>query len=63
MVRVDAGGGDDADINWILCQDYHLVGKGKHWRRAARLATSVTTWYPDPKIVDREVGWVERPHA
>jgi Transposase DDE domain group 1 len=63
IVRVDAGGGDDADINWVLRRDYHLLVKVKNWRRAAKLAASVTVWYPDPKIVDREAGWVERPHA
>ena len=63
IVRVDAGGGDDADINWVLRRDYHLLVKVKNWRRAAKLATSVTTWYPDPKIADREVGWVQRPQA
>jgi len=63
IVRIDAGGGDDADINWVLRRNYHLLVKVKNWRRAAKLAASVTTWYPDPKIVDREAGWVERPHA
>ena len=63
IVRVDAGGGDDADINWVRRRDYHLLVKVKNWRRAVKLATSVTVWYPDPKIVDREVGWGARPHA
>jgi hypothetical protein len=27
------------------------------------LAESVTRWYPDPKVTDREVEWVEAPHA
>jgi hypothetical protein len=63
IVRIDAGGGDDADINWVLRQDYQLLVKVQNWRRAAKLAASVTAWYPDPKIVEREVGWVERPHA
>jgi hypothetical protein len=63
IVRIDAGGGDDADINWILRRDYHLLVKVKNWRRAAKLAASVTAWYPDPKIGEREAGWVERPHA
>ena len=38
------------------------MGKVKHWRRAAKLARSVTTWYPDPKVPGREVGWVEELH-
>jgi len=62
IVRVDAGGGRDADINWLLQRKYLLLGKVKHWRRAAKLARSVTTWYPDPKVPGREVGWVEELH-
>jgi len=63
IVRVDAGGGRDADLNWLLDRDYHLLGKVKHWKRAAKLARSVTTWHPDPKVAGREVGWVEALHS
>ena len=62
ILRVDGGGGDDANINWILERDYHLLIKVKNWRRAQKLVASVTCWYPDPKVTDREVGWVEAPH-
>jgi hypothetical protein len=62
ILRVDGGGGEDANINWILERDYHLLIKVKNWRRAQKLASSVTRWYPDPKVTDREVGWVEDPH-
>lgn len=62
IVRVDAGGGRDEDINWLLRRDYHILGKVKNWRRAAKLAQSVTVWYPDSKVPKREVGWVESPH-
>lgn len=63
IVRIDAGGGDDADINWVLARDYQLLVKVKNWRRAEKLAHSVRQWYPDPKLHEREVGWVEQPHA
>ena len=63
IVRIDGGGGDDADIDWLLGRDYHLLAKVKNWRRADKLAESVARWYPDPKVTDREVGWVEAPHA
>jgi hypothetical protein len=63
IVRVDGGGGEDAAINWMLQRDYHLLVKVKNWRRAQKLAVSVTQWYADPKLPDREVGWVEQPHA
>lgn len=62
ILRVDGGGGDDKNINWMLKRDYHLLIKVKNWRRSEKLAASVTCWYPDPKVTDREVGWVEEPH-
>ncbi len=62
ILRVDGGGGDDDNINSALAQDYHLLIKVKNWRRAAKLADTVTCWYPDYKVADREAGWVEKPH-
>jgi hypothetical protein len=63
IVRVDGGGGEDADINWMLQREYHVLVKVKNWRRAQKLAASVTQWYADPKLPEREVGWVEQPHT
>jgi hypothetical protein len=63
ILRVDGGGGDADNINWVLERDYHLLIKVKSWRRAEKLASSVTCWYQDPKVVDHEVGWVEAPHS
>lgn len=62
IIRCDGGGGRDADINWLLERDYLVLVKVKNWKRAAKLARSVTAWYIDPKTGDREVGWVEQPH-
>jgi hypothetical protein len=62
ILRVDAGGGRDDDINWMLERGYHILVKVKHYRRSAKLARSVTVWHPDPKVEGREVGWVETPH-
>jgi len=62
IIRVDSGGGDDDNINWLLARDYHLLIKVKNWQRAAKLAATVTQWHIDPKMPDREVGWVEAPH-
>jgi hypothetical protein len=42
ILRVDGGGGDDKNINWILGRGYHLLVKVKNWRRAEKLASSVT---------------------
>jgi len=63
VLRIDGGGGEDSDINWVLARDYSLLVKVKSWRRAEKLVCSVTTWYPDPKVHDREVGWITEPHA
>jgi hypothetical protein len=62
IVRVDAGGGTDDDINWLLNRQYQVMVKVKHYKRSAKLCRSVTLWYPDPKVEGREVGWVEQPH-
>jgi hypothetical protein len=62
IVRVDGGGGRDEDINWMLERDYLIVTKVKNWKRAYKLAKSVTRWFPDPKVPDRELGWVEEPY-
>ncbi len=39
-----------------------MLLKVKNWRRAQKLALSVSQWYDDPKLPDRQVGWVEQPH-
>jgi len=63
ILRVDGGGGKDENINWMLKRHYHVMVKAKNWHRASKLATSVTTWYPDPRMSDREVGWATQLHA
>ena len=62
ILRVDGGGGKDENINWMLNRHYHVIIKAKNWHRSAKLAASVTTWYPDPKMSDREVGWATSLH-
>jgi hypothetical protein len=63
IVRVDGGGGDDDDIHWILNRAYYLLVKVKSWRRAEKLTASVRDGWPDPKVPEREVGWVTEPYA
>ena len=62
LVRVDGGGGRDADINWLLSRDYSILVKVKNWLRARKLGQSVQVWYPDPKVPERQIGWVTTPH-
>jgi hypothetical protein len=63
ILRLDAGGGEEADINWVLARGYYLLVKVKNWRRAHKLAATVTEWHPDPKVLEREVGWVPEPQV
>lgn len=60
--RIDAGGGSEDDVNWVLARGYHLLTKDYSSQRAARLAQSVQVWHPDPKVKGREVGLVTQPH-
>lgn len=61
IIRMDGGAGDDANINWVLGQGYHLLTKMTSWQRAHKLSQAVTVWYRDKKVADREAGWVECP--
>jgi hypothetical protein len=62
IVRVDGGGGRDADVDWLLKRGYKTIIKVKNWQRTKKLARSVLVWHPDPKVPGREVGWVTEPH-
>jgi hypothetical protein len=59
--RIDAGGGSVADVNWLLERNYHVHGKDYSGVRAQTLAASVTAWVDDPRIPERQVGWVTVP--
>lgn len=63
ILRVDGGAGRDADINWMLEQSYRMLAKVHNWKRAEKLARTVTTWLPDPGDPSREYGWVEEAHV
>ena len=63
ILRVDGGAGDEANIRWVLARGYQLMTKLHSWNRAQKLAASVTQWYPDGKVADRELGWVNQPTA
>ncbi len=61
IVRVDAGGGSLADVNWLLSRDYLVHGKDYSGQQAKRLANSVIDWYTDPHQSERQFGWVTEP--
>jgi Transposase DDE domain group 1 len=44
--RIDAGGGSDDHLRWLLGRDYQVVAKGLNNRRALALARQVRRWDP-----------------
>jgi hypothetical protein len=58
VVRVDAGGGSQGDVNWLVARGYRLVIKEYSTVRATQLAARVPEWVADPRHPGREVGWV-----
>ncbi len=58
LVRFDAGGGSVLNFNWLLEQNYHILGKACSAQQAQRLARSVQQWYSDAHVPGREVGLV-----
>lgn len=62
IIRTDAGGGNDADINWLLSQGYLCLTKVYSAKRAEKLCRSVKTWHRDPKVSGREIGFISAPH-
>jgi len=59
--RLDAGGGSVAEVNWLLNRGYHVHCKDYSGTRAQTLAASVPDWVDDPRIAERQVGWVSEP--
>lgn len=63
IVRVDGGGGRDADINWLVAQGYGVLAKTHSWQRCHKLTQTVSDWEADMKEAGREAGWVGQPHS
>ncbi len=59
IVRVDGGGGRDADVNWLLKRGYRIILKVKNWKRTQSLLKRVQVWVVDPHLPTRQLGWVE----
>jgi hypothetical protein len=57
IIRVDSGGGSQAQVNYILERSYHFHGKEYSTPRANKLAKSVKEWIDDPNS-ERQVGFV-----
>lgn len=62
MLRIDASGGGEDQIDGLLQRGYHVHIKLKGSDRAYHLAQSVETWHYDPTHPNREVGLVRRPY-
>lgn len=61
LVRVDSGGGTQADVNAVLAAGYRLMTKDYSTVRARSLAQSVAQWVDDPTQPGRQVGLVTAP--
>jgi hypothetical protein len=57
VLRIDAGGGGQANVKRLLERGYHVHCKDFSSRRAAHYALSVSQWHSDPKRPVRELGW------
>ncbi|MCP4182662.1 MAG: transposase, partial [Hyphomicrobiales bacterium] len=62
VIRIDGGGGNDADINWLLTRKNLLLVKVTHWKRVAKLTSAISTWQTDPRDQRRQAAWIESPH-
>jgi hypothetical protein len=62
ILRVDAGGGTDTNINFFLERGYFGMIKSKNWQRTCKLIKTVTNWQTIPQLPDHECGWVSEPH-
>jgi len=62
ILRFDAGGGTDANINFLLERDYFGITKVKNWQRTVKLVKTVSHWQSIPHLPEHECGWVGTPH-
>lgn len=46
LIRLDAGFGNDQNINWLLHRGYQVLSKHKSSKRASLLASKIDEWYP-----------------
>ncbi len=60
LIRVDSGGGDEADVNWLLRRGYLILLKMAGSQRAAKLARQLpaSAWLNDPRQPHRQLAWL-----
>jgi hypothetical protein len=58
LLRVDAGGGSQDDVNWMLQRNYLILTKDYSTQRARKLAETVNQWVDDPNHPGRQIGLV-----
>lgn len=61
VIRIDAGGGTESNINQLQQQGYYVLVKGHNWKRNQKLGLSVAEWFSDPSRPEREFGLVTQP--
>lgn len=60
LLRMDSGGGDEADVNWLLRRGYLILTKMAGSQRAAKLARQIpaSAWVSDPRQPHRQLAWL-----
>jgi hypothetical protein len=46
LIRLDAGFGNDPNINWLLHRGYQILSKHKSSKRASLIASQIDEWHP-----------------
>ena len=54
--RTDGGFGSDANLQWLIERDYHVVAKGFAWKRARAWAGRVSNW-TEVRPGQRWIAW------
>lgn len=62
LLRMDSGGGDEADINWLLKRGYLILVKMAGSQRATKLARQIPAadWLSDPRQPQRQLAWLSK---
>ncbi len=58
VLRMDAGGGNFNNVNYLLKRGYHLHCKDYSAKRAANLSKYVREWFVNPRHPERQLGWI-----